>query len=64
MTFYITEETKKEVEGKVNELHQIKELTLDSLVWNDCVCKQNIYKEILSNSIIIPKPSHDDYIMD
>lgn len=67
MTFYITKETKKEVEDSINELQQIKETTDDTLIWNDCVSKQNIYKHILSNSVIIPHPNSTiptDYIMD
>ena len=67
MTFYITEETKKEVEDIINELQQIKEITEDTLIWNDSVSKQNIYNHILSKSVIIPHPNSTtptDYIMD
>jgi ASC-1-like (ASCH) protein len=51
---YLTQEGKKEIEGRIVELENTQSITEDTLIWNKCVNEKNILKEILLVAKILP----------
>jgi hypothetical protein len=61
MKFYITEETKQELENKIKTLEKTKHETDFTIEWNEAVVMINLLKDILSSSTILPvEESWDD----
>jgi len=54
MKFYITEETKKELENKIKTLEKTKHETNFTIEWNEAVVMINLLKDVLSSSTILP----------
>lgn len=65
MKFYISESTKKELEDKINQLENTYH---DFADWEGKLGEISIYKEILTNSLILPiwnvNPDVSDNIVD
>jgi ASC-1-like (ASCH) protein len=51
---YLTQEGKKEIEGRIVELENTQSITEDTLIWNKCVNEKNLLKEILLVAKILP----------
>jgi len=61
MKFYITEETKQELENKIKTLEKTKHETDFTIEWNEAVVMINLLKDILSSATILPvEESWDD----
>jgi len=54
MKFYITEETKQELENKIKTLEKTKHETDFTIEWNEAVVMINLLKDILSSATILP----------
>jgi hypothetical protein len=54
MKFYITEETKQELENKIKTLEKTKHETNFTIEWNEAVVMINLLKDVLSSSTILP----------
>jgi hypothetical protein len=63
MRFYITQETKEEIEAEI-ELYEHGSYAVSSMrhqIFADC--KAEVYKEILANSVVLPtQTENSDYI--
>jgi len=58
---YLTEEGKKEIEAKIDELEDVKFNCKTDYEWNETLIEQNVYKKILSSATIIPvEKSYND----
>ena len=61
---YLTEESKREIEAKIDELEDVKYNSKTDYEWNETLIEQNVYKKILLSATILPVEKSWENVID